>query len=217
MIPLLLAASWAADPEPPPTSIVLEPPDEPSVDEVLAAFEHEPSVAEVQEWASRHAQTSPGQIRRWLRQSRSFAALPRATVEWRLADGDDQRFDYFDADGAALRPGAPSFGVIDQATAGRDVTYRLRLDWDLADLVMSSERIRVLDEVQDLVELRAEVLEQVTALYFERRRLQVERTLQGPVDPHRAVRDELRLRELTARIDALTGGAFSAAMARPGR
>ncbi|MEO0601786.1 MAG: hypothetical protein AAF211_10135, partial [Myxococcota bacterium] len=102
--------------------------------------------------------------------------------------------------------------VIDQASRGRDATYRIRLDRDFADLVMSSERIRVLGEVQDLVALRDEVVAEVTTLYFDRRRLQVERALRGPADSPRVIDEALQLQELTARIDALTGGAFSSAL-----
>jgi len=214
MIPLLAAVCHAAPP--PPLPVVTPAPADPAVEvrAALAAFDSEPSVREVQRWAAAHAQASPAQTRRWLRQSSRFAWLPRTTVEWRFSDGDDQRFDYVDPSGDPLLPGAEPAPVIDQATSDRDAAWRVRLDWDLADLVMSSERIRVIDEVQDLVELRDAVVTEVTQLYFERRRLQVERHLRPPLDAAREVRDELRLQELTARIDASTGGAFSAALAR---
>lgn len=222
MIALLALLEGLAVANPPPVELL--PPSEirlsgptPSVEDVLRAFEHEPTVAEVQRWASRHAQVSPEQIRRWLRQSTRFAMLPRTSVEWRFTDGDDQRFVYVDVEGNPLLPGADHAAVIDQASRGRDATYRIRLDWDLGDLVMSTERIRVLGEVQDLVELRDQVLAEVTSVYFDRRRLQVERELRGPVEPSREVRDDLRLQELTARLDAATGGAFSAAIARAQR
>lgn len=215
MIGLWCTAVAAAPPEPPPEPVVIPtapvPPS--AIAEVLSTFGHEPSVADVQRWAAAHTHTSPAEVDRWLRQATRFAALPQTTVEWRLTDGFDQRFDYLGIDGAAVAPGTEALGVIDQASLDQAITYRVRLDWDLGNLVMSSERIRVIGEAQDLAELRAEVLEAVTRLYFERRRLQVERYLDGPgAELRQAVRDELRLEELTARLDGLTGGAFRRAL-----
>jgi hypothetical protein len=55
------------------------------------------------------------------------------------------------------------------------------------------------------VQLRDDVLNEVTRLYFERRRLQVETLLSGPEDIADKIENELRLQELTASIDAITG------------
>ena len=77
---------------------------------------------------------------------------------------------------------------------------------------MSSERIRVINEAQDIVKLRDKVLEDVTRLYFDRRRLQVEQLLSPAGDLRSQLKNELRLQELTANIDALTGGRFSASL-----
>ena len=107
--------------------------------------------------------------------------------------------------------------MINDADQGQYQEYKVRLVWDLDKLVMSSERIRVINEAQDLVKLRDKVLSEVTRLYFERRRLQVERLLAPKADLMARVREELRLMELTANIDALTGGAFSAALTSSGR
>jgi phosphoribosylaminoimidazole (AIR) synthetase len=79
---------------------------------------------------------------------------------------------------------------------------------------MSSERIRVINEAQDIAKLRDKVLSEVTRLYFERRRVQVEMLLSPKRDTMGQVKQQLRLMELTASIDALTGGAFSQALKR---
>jgi len=85
----------------------------------------------------------------------------------------------------------------------------LDLEWDLGDLVMSYERIRVLAEQQRRVELRQEVLGEVTAVYFDRLRARARLELgpeMGEVD--RALL-RLEIGELTARLDGLTGGRFA--------
>jgi hypothetical protein len=50
----------------------------------------------------------------------------------------------------------------------------------------------------------------VTRLYYERRRLQIEMLLYTPARTWERVEKQLRLEELTADIDAITGHYFSA-------
>jgi len=185
---------------------------EPATDEILARFADEPTIAEVQAWASRTAQISPARVRRWLAQSATFATLPQVSLEWRLRDDTGQGFDYVNADGDPVLPGEDPLGVATDADQGRSQEVKVKLVWELDKLIMSSERIRVINEGQDVVKLRDKVLADVTRLYFERRRQQVEQLLAPKSDPLGQARDALRLLELTAGIDALTGGAFSAAL-----
>ncbi|MDP1852882.1 MAG: hypothetical protein Q8L26_01545 [Candidatus Omnitrophota bacterium] len=60
-----------------------------------------------------------------------------------------------------------------------------------------------------MVELRDDILNEVTRLYYERRRLQAEIFLSPPDEPRIKIEKELRLQELTASIDGLTGGYLS--------
>ena len=100
------------------------------------------------------------------------------------------------------------------ARADDDDGIGVRLAWRLDKLVMSSERIRVINEAQDIVKLRDKVLDEVTRVYFDRRRLQVEQLLSPASGLRDQIKAELRLQELTASIDALTGGQFSSALVR---
>ncbi|MEQ1501169.1 MAG: hypothetical protein ABMB14_03015 [Myxococcota bacterium] len=219
MISLWTVASADASPsEPSDPSDPSEPsgPGDP-VDAVLARFAAEPSIADVQRWASEQAELDPAQVRRWLRQSSSFALLPEVTVDLSRRDDWGAGYEYYDPAGADPLPGETATAVADDADQGRTQEVALRLQWQLADLVMSSERIRVIHEAQDVVKLRDDVLTEVTRLYFERRRLQVEQQLAPKIDPVARAADQLRLLELTANLDALTAGAFSSAVARSGR
>ncbi len=60
-----------------------------------------------------------------------------------------------------------------------------------------------------MVQLRNDILDEVTRTYFERRRLRVEMLLSPPEDMKERIGQELRIQELTADIDALTGGYLS--------
>ena len=64
-------------------------------------------------------------------------------------------------------------------------------------------------ELRHLEERRLEIATQVVHLYFERRRLQLERDLAGTTD----VAIELRIIEAEALLDVFTSGAFSRMMA----
>lgn len=181
-------------------------------DAVLALFADEPTIGDVHLWASDYAHLSPGQVSRWLAQSATFATLPQLSVEWKLRDDWDQGFEYLNADGIDLVPGEEPAAVIQDADQGQYQEIKVKLVWDLDKLIMSSERIRVINEAQDTIKLRDTVLSEATRLYFERRRLQVEQVLAPEGDPLARVRQRLREMELTANLDALTGGAFSEAL-----
>ena len=177
-----------------------------SVDDVLKEFAAEPTIQQVQTWANEYAKTSPAMVQAWLKASKGFAALPKFRLEYRLNDGWDQDFIYELGDGNEPIP------VKDDAGNDRDHRFLVRAEWDLSELVMSSDRIRIINEAQDVVKLRDKLLTQVTRLYFERRRLQVEMLLNPREDLSGKVDDELRLLELTAGIDAVTGGKMSGSL-----
>jgi hypothetical protein len=178
-------------------------------EQVLAQFQGEPTIQQVHAWANDYANTSPLQVQRWLTQSVTFATLPEVTLEYRLQNDYDQGFEYQNADGADPVAGDQVVAVSEDADQGQTQYYTVRLNWELDRLIMSSEKIRVINEAQDIVKLRDKVLAEATRLYFERRRLQVDRLLMPKTDVMARVKDELRLLELTANLDAITGGAFS--------
>ncbi len=183
-----------------------------SADEVLAEFVGEPSIQDVQGWANEYARTSPAMVDTWLRQSRMFAVLPQVDLEYRLRDGWDLGYGYYAVDGDVDTPDDDVFDILEDAGEDQDAYYTVRASWNLDELIMSSERIRMINEVQDIVKLRDKVLSEVTGLYFERRRLQAEMLLSPKADVRGQVGDQLRLLEMTANLDALTGGRFSDAL-----
>ena len=89
-----------------------------------------------------------------------------------------------------------------------DYDVGLTFSWDLGDLAYNPEEIDVSREAREVIELRDDVLDEITQLYFERRRVIAQ--LQMLPDPGEAERLRLRLRadELAAGIDAWTGGWF---------
>jgi hypothetical protein len=172
-----------------------------TVREVLERFRREPDVREVQVMAAEYANASPEVVERWLRASRRAYLLPKLDLQYRKDLGASDDYVYDSADRS----------VLTDTTLDDGDAYEVQLEWRLDKLVMSSERIRAIDQAQDLVRLRDKVLEEVTRVYFDRRELQVEMVLDPADSLAGRVADELALEELTARLDALTGGRFSAA------
>jgi hypothetical protein len=82
------------------------------------------------------------------------------------------------------------------------------LTWDLGDAVYHTEEIDVAHETREWIELRDEVLDEIAQLYFERRRVLLDRANER--DPLTAERLRIRARELEAGLDAWTGGWWSA-------
>ena len=60
-----------------------------------------------------------------------------------------------------------------------------------------------------MVELRDDILDEVTKLYFERIRVKMEINNLTIEDNRKRSEKELKLQELTASLDGLTGGYFS--------
>ena len=98
--------------------------------------------------------------------------------------------------------------------ASRDGELSLVFSWDLGDLFFHPEQIDVSREAREVIELRDDVLDEITQLYFERSRVLVE--LAGAQTPEEALRLRLRASELAAGIDAWTGGWFSRALREAG-
>jgi hypothetical protein len=167
-----------------------------SAEDLEALLAGEPSIAAVQRAAVRYVECDAATLAEFERDSRAYGALPELSLGGGL-DGDrDVDVDPFDN--------------VEGAQDGRGWDLSVDLEWDLGDLVMSYERIRILSEQQDRMELRARVLEEVTQRYFERQRARAEFAADDPErDPAEATRLLLEIAEITAGLDALTGGEFS--------
>jgi len=90
-----------------------------------------------------------------------------------------------------------------------DVRYEARVTWDLARLIFSNDELAAQAQTIHMAEIRRDIEVTLSRLYFERRRLGLERLPAGPGERTSTLRRELRLREIESELDALSGGAFS--------
>jgi len=168
--------------------------------QVLARFDHEPSVLEVQHVAARYAQVNPGAYAGWLAQSNWAYVLPdklRGELLYR---------DEYDRD---VRTTASSTGSSDLVTADLETLYRAQVEWRLPRMIFNPDKLDVSKEISKLVTRREEILTTVNKLYFARRQAQAMALLEPPKKPKKAIRLEMQIAGLTADLDAVTGGWFS--------
>ena len=161
-----------------------------SADELHAALQRyarEPSVEQVIAAALAHAPAARADA--LASRARSAGWVPSVALRARRGQGVDL-----------------SHALADEAqlSTDDDLTLEAALTFDLDRVVFRSEEVALARQAQAEADARAARVRNVIALYFERRRLQLERDLAGNADPRRAI----RIAELDALLNVFTNGAF---------
>ena len=163
-----------------------------------AVAKAEPSVQQVQKVAIAYAEVGPDKIRRWRGLARWSAFVPSFTVG--LNQGQDTNIV------SSTSAGITKFAVgPDRHSRGVDFGFT----WHLADFVWNPQQTNIDVRSRLTTQLRQDLLEEVTRLYFERKRILAEFEAQPIEDSTLRKERALRVQELTAYLDALTGGWFS--------
>lgn len=192
------AASGNAGQQP----VVAEAPD------VLHMFDYEASIEEIKDAAIEYAEVSPDKIREWRRAVANRAWLPDLSIKYGKArDWQSSSYFYSTKDEKYTD---------DDITKGSDSDWYISLSWNLGDLIWDNVQTSIDNRSKLMVQLRDDVLNEVTRLYFERRRLQIELVMSPPGNDRDYIEKDLRLQELTASIDALTGSFLSRSIAEKG-
>ncbi len=167
----------------------------------------EPTIQRVHDMAIHYAEVSPDKILRWRALAQKRPWYPKVTIS---ADGGQDRTISDSVYGSSSGGGQHYVGP-DDKSYGNDLGWDVSMSWDLADVIWSDAQTSIDSRAKLMVELRDDILDQVTRLYFERRRVQMELTSEE-LDEWMFMEKEMRIEELTALIDALTGGEFSRSM-----
>ena len=163
-------------------------------------YKGEPSINELQEAAIRYAQVEPEKIKTWRDKAARKALLPQVSI-----GVDRNTTDLWHWEG-----GSTTKPDDDALQRGRDsVDWDITLSWDLGELIWNPDQTSIDVRSRLMVELRDDILDQVTKIYFERLRVKMELNNLIIEDRKKRFEKELRLQELTAMLDALTGGFFS--------
>lgn len=185
--------------------------------EIQKKLESEPSIQDVQRLAVDYAEVHPNKIRQWRAQAKKRAWLPSFSVGL----DSDHNLTRADSVWGTYTGGGQTYIGPDDKTIYNNLGWDVSLSWDLGDLVWNPDQTSIDSRSKLMVELRQDILDQITRLYFERRRLQLEMTAEteAQVGALQEIPDgtalamnmerQMRIDELTALIDAFTGGEFS--------
>ncbi len=156
----------------------------------------EPSAWEIQKHAVRYANVKNAKIKRWQAESRLASLLPNFSFGKDVDRGasiDLDRGGTNDADRYITGP--------DDISRGWDMS----LSWNLGDFIYSSDQTSIDSREKLMVELRNDILAEVTRIYYERRRLQMDLVFNPAGTPQEHFEKVLRIDELTALLDGFTG------------
>jgi hypothetical protein len=168
-----------------------------AIGRALARYAHEPTVDEVVRIALAASGLEPSRLRAAASRARASAWLPTARVGIRRGSGVD----------LSLRQNTT---VTERAvlTTDESIAVEGSLVFHLGRAVFAREEIALLREERAVADARRELITDIVRVYYERRRLQLERDLLGRDDLERT----LAIAERTAVLDGWTGGAFSRAL-----
>jgi hypothetical protein len=180
------------------------PPGALASDDYLARLRTEPTVRQVHEAALRWLALGPERLRALQRGVDRRGWLPDLEIRGGYGKGRSVRWFEDQAQSSGT-----IFDLLDrERDHGSDYDAAVVLRWTLGDLAFAPDALDVSREAREVVELRDEVLDEVTQLYFERRRVLLSLREAGG-DSAELARFRLRADELAAGLDAWTGGFFS--------
>ena len=159
------------------------------------------TIQEVQGMAIEYAEVNPDKINRWREKAKWKAILPKVSLGYSQSNDDN----------IEIYKSATKSYVI-EAPRESDNDWSVDLSWDLSDLIWNNAQTSIDVRSKLMVQLREDVLEEVTRLYFERKRLILEIAKlekDGSTDHDEISEKQLKMEEITAYIDAFTGGQFS--------
>ncbi|MCB9547178.1 MAG: hypothetical protein H6706_15210 [Myxococcales bacterium] len=175
--------------------------------ELLARFDGEPTVNQVQRAALDYAAMHPELFDNMRTRTRTRALLPDLSVQvTKDLDDESRSVTSFTLDSNNTTR-AEKVSATETKDDGLQVRGEVR--WKLGDLVFNSQETAVARENRYSAKERQKLLQTVTQVYFERRRAQLDLLLSPPAEAGARALAELKIAQLTGELDALTGGRFS--------
>lgn len=170
---------------------------------LLARFDGEPSVNQVQRAALDYASMNPELLRSMQTRSKVAPLLPEIRLRIETEDDLDSKSITRFEEGNAAQDISATKNVAD------DLKLYGEAKWKFGDVVFNSREFGVVREYRQTAKTRQKLLQTVTQVYFERRRAQVELLTAPPTEAAGRALAELKIAQLTGELDALTGGGFS--------
>jgi outer membrane protein TolC len=164
--------------------------------EALRRYTHEPTVVQVVMAALENPAIDPGEVARAATRARAAGWLPDIQLRARRGRGQD----YY----------ATQSTTSDRTnfSTGDDMFIEAGLTFHLDRLLASGMEVGFLREERNHWAARRELVGSIIRLYFERRRLQLQRDLFR----RSSLEDALRIQEIEAQLEVFTTGKFSRMM-----
>jgi hypothetical protein len=176
--------------------------------ELFQIMRAEPQIRTVQDWAMSYYRLEPDRVHALARNARLKGLVPE--VEASLDNSMGHQFTNTRDGLYPILPNPPENpnpeSLKERVSATNDqLTWRLRAVWSLDRLVFNAEAL----DAKSLTSLQENLVREVTALYYARRRLVVNLILSPPEAEEELIYEIMRLEELTATVDAMTGAKFA--------
>lgn len=159
-----------------------------------------PPISAVQAAAIRYADADISKIRQWRRQASRKALLP--SIDFGFNKDTSELWHW--------EGGSTTREYDDILRRGKNVyEWDVNMRWDLGDLIWNDAQASIDTRSRLLVQLRSDILDEVTKLYFEYVRVRLEMDSLTLMDKKKLAQKEVRLQEIAAQLDGLTDGFFS--------
>lgn len=177
---------------------------------IMAQFNNEPTIEATQQAAIAFAGLSSERLEGMYDRAGGARALPKILsyeFTYRDQDRDQPQKVITYANGQT-----DTWTQLKNTTYKQDTDYlqhKVKAQWDLSGLVFNSEQLRVVSQMSNAAKTRDTLLKNVTKAYFARRKAQIDLITNPPKDVAGKLNAELKIQELTATLDAMTGGWFT--------
>lgn len=161
----------------------------------------EPSIQALQRRVMEYSEVAPEKIARWRQQARWRALIPTFNLSM---DRD------WDSNVTSSSSSGVSHFFVGPVEQNSGVGFSF--NWDLGDFIWSTDQTSIDVRSRLMVQLRQDLLEETTRLYFERQKLMAEFDAHPSTDPFLNRERLIRIQELTAYLDGISGGWFSREM-----
>lgn len=168
----------------------------------------EPTLRQLEAAALKYSSLDPQEVMRWKSRVKWAKALPQVVV------GYDQKFinqinntiqDSISVTSSNITVGPPQAQLNQNNNLNQG--FEAKATWSLDELIFNKDSLSISSESRYRTLMRSQVLDELYQVYFERKKLLL-REGEKKREEFSSI-NQLRLEELEAKLDSLTGGYFS--------
>ena len=154
-------------------------------------------IESVHEMAIDYAEVNFEKISKWRSKARWKALLPKISLDF--SESIDENVEIYKSATTSYVVTGPN---------EMDADWGIDLSWDLSDLIWNDAQTSIDTRSRLMVRLREDILQEVTRIYFERKRTIFK--LENSSENDETFQEKIiKVEELNAYLDAYTGGGFS--------